>query len=144
VAGTLYKCMKKTKYCYVCKRELPTTQFRARLSRPDGLRSECKECDKQRKKQQYQKSKEQIAQYISDIKASGCICCGETTKCCLDFHHLCREDKDAAIAKMATKKLAPRRIIAEIKKCVVVCSNCHRKIHNGLISLPENKNACCR
>ena len=46
--GVLYKYMKNTKICYKCKKKLHYSQFYKNKSHPDGLRSECKECDKSR------------------------------------------------------------------------------------------------
>jgi hypothetical protein len=57
-----------------------------------------------------------------------CSECGEKNRCCLDFHHLDPSKKDKGMSqllRMGSKK----RIIEEVKKCVVVCANCHRKIH---------------
>jgi hypothetical protein len=52
----------------------------------------------------------------------------------MDFDHV-GEDKLMNIAKMAGLSWA--RIEAEIAKCEVVCSNCHRirtwqRLHNGM------------
>lgn len=60
-----------------------------------------------------------------------CKYCPENHPCCLDFHH---RDKDKVGAVSYLIRTAPRaRVIAEITKCDLVCANCHRKIHAGVI-----------
>jgi predicted HNH restriction endonuclease len=46
----------------------------------------------------------------------------------LDFHHLIPEHKDVNIAhsKRTFDKLRP-----ELDKCILLCSNCHRELHDG-------------
>ena len=68
---------------------------------------------------------------VREAKSSGCVKCGEKEQVCLDFHHL--GDKDRTIAQM--RGMGDDRVREEISKCVVVCSNCHRKIHAGIITL---------
>lgn len=67
------------------------------------------------------------------IKAErGCRDCGEKDPIVLDFHHI--EEKHPALRK---KKGARRAFIClgwdalhiEIKKCIVLCANCHRRLH---------------
>jgi hypothetical protein len=70
---------------------------------------------------------------IAIAKEGGCICCTEKELCALDFHHL--GDKDMVISQMLGMK--DERLMAEIAKCVVLCANCHRKHHNGLLELPQ-------
>lgn len=48
----------------------------------------------------------------------------------MDFHHL--EDKDGTIARMVLSG-SKSKIEAEIAKCVLICSNCHRIRHHGLV-----------
>lgn len=64
---------------------------------------------------------------IQEYKTSvGCLICGEKDPACLDFHHLNSSEKENNIAELV---LSRKRMEEEIKKCVVLCSNCHRKLH---------------
>lgn len=65
---------------------------------------------------------------------TGCYFCPEKYYACLDFHHL--RDKVDTIGNMTKQKqYTLEDVQAEIKKCIVICSNCHRKLHNGIIHL---------
>jgi len=61
--------------------------------------------------------------------ASSCLRCGESTSCCLDFHHRDPNLKVAEVAVMPRRGKSIRNIVAEIEKCDVLCANCHRKLH---------------
>ncbi len=55
----------------------------------------------------------------------------------LEFHHIDEKNKNFELSvRDLTKSWAV--IIKEIRKCVLVCANCHREIHAGLIKLPSN------
>ena len=55
----------------------------------------------------------------------GCACCGyKLSAYALDFDHIDPSTKVYDIAKMATRRLD--KIQEEIKKCQVLCANCHR------------------
>jgi transcriptional regulator of aromatic amino acid metabolism len=45
----------------------------------------------------------------------------------LDFHHVDPSGKDLNVS--AIKNTAFEKIIPELDKCILVCSNCHREIH---------------
>jgi transcription elongation factor Elf1 len=65
---------------------------------------------------------------IDEIKKTlGCIVCGENRPACLDFHHRDPKEKHKKISLMLdyTKK----RILEEVKKCDVLCKNCHAINH---------------
>jgi len=72
--------------------------------------------------------------YKSKLK---CIYCEESTPCCLDFHHKNKHSKESTIANAIHGCWSIKRIETEIKKCVVVCSNCHRKLHAGIKLTPK-------
>ena len=59
--------------------------------------------------------------------------CNETEPVCLDFHHIDPNEKDFTISQH--RSLGKEKLLAEIKKCVCLCSNCHRKVHAGIINL---------
>jgi hypothetical protein len=69
--------------------------------------------------------------FLNDYKSKiGCSFCGEDEPCCLCFHHL--KDKTESVSILVCRA-SMEKIIEEIRKCIVVCHNCHARIHAGLI-----------
>ena len=62
-----------------------------------------------------------------------CVVCGESERCCIDFHHRDPSTKYKEISQM--RHFNEEKIRAEVSKCVTLCANCHRKVHAGLIEL---------
>lgn len=58
-----------------------------------------------------------------------CVICGESRIPCLDFHHK-DGNKEDVISNLIYKHVSIIRLNSEIKKCIILCSNCHRMIHN--------------
>jgi len=57
-----------------------------------------------------------------------CKICGEDRVPCLDFHHRDFSEKDMNISRyISSWKI--ERILKEIAKCDILCSNCHRILH---------------
>lgn len=56
-----------------------------------------------------------------------CKKCGEANPVCLEFHHKIREDKYKSISQMVRENYDWNKIENEIKKCEILCSNCHKK-----------------
>ena len=70
--------------------------------------------------------------FVNDWKASrGCKYCGESEPCCLDMHH--HKQKNYGISALVYSQKPIKVIQEELEICMVVCSNCHRKIHAGLL-----------
>ncbi len=63
----------------------------------------------------------------------GCLLCNEKEPVALDLHHLDPEQKDMSPAEMVS--FNSERFKAEIRKCVVLCANCHRKVHAGILRI---------
>jgi len=62
---------------------------------------------------------------------------GQCSKClqkfdpvCYDFHHLDPKEKDVTIGE--NMLISKDRFFAEVKKCILLCSNCHRLTHKEL------------
>ena len=76
-------------------------------------------------------------QNLLKICGEKCAICGYN-KCigALEFHHLKPEEKLFSIAAHGTCHDLEADI-QEIKKCILVCSNCHREIHDNQYSLKD-------
>ena len=70
-----------------------------------------------------------------DYLGGKCAVCGYN-KCiqAMDFHHIEPEYKSFTLSGSHCRKW--KIIEEELKKCIVLCSNCHREYHAGQISLP--------
>ena len=69
-------------------------------------------------------------------KGGSCVKCGYN-KClsALDFHHINPEEKDFSLSSDGrTKSWEIMRI--ELDKCILVCANCHREIHDAQFNKP--------
>ena len=75
--------------------------------------------------------KARLRAIVAVAKRDGCKYCDECAPCCLDFHHVA--GKDFTIGAINRRGWAVERLEREIRKCTVVCSNCHRKLHAGLL-----------
>jgi len=62
-------------------------------------------------------------------KTKKCMTCGEDKFCCLVFHHNGSEEKDFTVAAAVSRGYGKKRIMAEMEKCDVLCSNCHLELH---------------
>ena len=69
-----------------------------------------------------------------EARKAGCLICGEKTECCLSFHHVNPRRGGITVAMAAQRSLAA--VMRELKGCVCLCENCHRKVHAGLVQLP--------
>lgn len=65
-----------------------------------------------------------------------CGICGYK-KCpeALDFHHLDPNQKDFSPSASTASRTV---FVEELRKCVCLCSNCHREVHSGITIIPKN------
>lgn len=65
-----------------------------------------------------------------------CAICGYN-KCidALEFHHLDAKTKISSISQMYVKIRKIEDILNEVKKCILLCSNCHKELHAGLAEI---------
>lgn len=124
------------KKCIDCKKELEKKLFPYDKSR-DRYLSVCKPCTSIRT-QDYRKSNpkkwreydnnrnEKVRSIINNWKVGGCVKCGETRVWVLDSHHTDPSKKEYAIGDICH---GPNKVILELKKCIPLCSNCHKDFH---------------
>lgn len=48
---------------------------------------------------------------------------------CLEFHHKDPSKKEVTLSRAVNNGWSIERMEKEIAKCVVLCANCHRKLH---------------
>lgn len=127
------------KECCNCKKLKKETEFGKLSKSLDGLQYKCKTCKKDydknyhssrsgsqiNKKRDSQKkrrkdNRKEINKYLKDNPCK----CGESRLPCLDFHHL--NDKKFNISSSVNRGVSLKKIFEEIKKCLVLCANCHR------------------
>lgn len=128
--------------CNRCQEDLPNEYFSVKNKRTTKLQPYCKICQNKYSAAHYKANKQNyidrkrkrvanLANILNEYKEQkGCKYCSEKTACCLDFHHL--RDKISTVSLLKSFG-ATNKMWSEIEKCDVVCSNCHRKIHAGLI-----------
>lgn len=54
----------------------------------------------------------------------------------LDFHHIHPIDKDFTVSERSQYR-SFEQLQSEIDKCILLCSNCHRELHNGFYVIDE-------
>ena len=85
----------------------------------------------QKHKLDRQKNKVIAIQY----KGSKCVHCGISyngeNASIFDFHHVDPSIKDTEVSKILNSPKLTETIKKELDKCILVCSNCHRLIHNN-------------
>ena len=90
----------------------------------------CKKCNVERVSQTRRDHKTKL------IEAFGgrCILCNYARfQGALKFHHKDPDGKDFSISHGETWSYS--KMFKETKKCILVCANCHREIHAGIIKL---------
>ena len=130
----------KEKKCSKCEIIKPLTEFRKNGKYWMG---KCKPCQYEYTKKHNEKNKDRYKKYQrKSIKMCydrgqtfmnkhralcGCQKCGEKRYWVIDYHHIDPSQKDFQVTYYKTSKLETLK--TEIKKCIPLCSNCHRDFH---------------
>ena len=129
------------KICSTCKLSKTIDAFSKNKTKKDGLNYECKDCRVIYIKQHYTENKQyykdktnnrckKLRAWLFELKTTlKCSKCEENHIACIEFHHRDQTQKDFEISKAVAKGFTKERILEEIAKCDVICSNCHRKLH---------------
>ena len=129
------------KKCSKCGIEKPdTAEFFYKHPRgANGLSSYCKECQKTyentpacikrrrgKKRTRNRKTKKRLIEHFG----GKCVTCGYDR--CLagfDFHHIDPKTKEFGISEGLHLNVGFKNLVKEAKKCMLLCSNCHRELH---------------
>lgn len=129
------------KSCSTCKIPKNYKDFTKRKSSKDGYNSQCKQCKKEYWDKYYNLNKTEYLIKTNDKKIvkrennrknlrdifinSSCKDCGNKDIRVLEFDHLPEFEKSSNICDMVSNN-SWSDIEKEIKKCEIVCANCHK------------------
>ncbi|MFF6781445.1 hypothetical protein [Streptomyces sp. NPDC012510] len=127
------------KHCTKCCTDKPLEEFPHDRSVAGARRANCKPCASSEVRKYYHESggrekqharrKALIAERYTKLDALKDVPCadcgGRFPRVCMDFDHV-RGEKIESISRMIRMSYSWENILAEIAKCEVVCSNCHR------------------
>ena len=140
--------MQQEKICPKCNELKTAEDFGESTKRSDGLQIHCRSCRKAYNKERYLKDKsfrDKVADRRNRVRNKaltlvsrykrfcGCKICGEKEPIALDLHHLDPSVKEDNPSSMIGGSI--ERLKAEVRKCVVLCANCHRKVHAGILEI---------
>lgn len=116
------------KTCCRCHEEKPADfgHFYRWDRAPDGLRPECIQCNRVYFAAWRRNKKTEIQQWLVEYKSKPCMDCGGTFPTyVMDFDHR-RGEKVKSVSALLASTLNRAKVEAEVAKCDLVCSNCHR------------------
>jgi hypothetical protein len=102
-------------------------------------------------KKYYEKNKKDVIQkinakkkihktwFVNYKKQLKCVTCGFDHPAALDFHHVERKKSNRKVHELVGDGNTKKRILEEIEKCVVLCSNCHRVHHHDEREINKHK-----
>lgn len=120
-----------SRICPKCQKSREIGDFYQRRGKPNSS-TYCKECTNTQTLDRVRELKRKCVEY----KGGQCVTCGYD-KCigALEFHHLDPISKDFTIAHLRSYSFN-KKVTTELDKCVLVCANCHREVHAGILVVP--------
>ena len=84
--------------------------------------------NKQLYKEKNIKRKKELLEFVISLKQKPCMDCGiQYPHYVMDFDHRDKKKKVASINRMIhIHRYSKKKILKEVKKCDLVCANCHR------------------
>lgn len=134
----------KLKVCCICLKHLEETKenFASRFDRKiPTFQSSCRECQRVYRKKHYLANKRKyidkakthrnlVAKWFIEEKSKlKCKNCSESRYWVLDFHHKDKTTKEKSVGSI-TRSGSKQKLLKEMKKCEILCSNCHRDFHH--------------
>lgn len=90
----------------------------------------CRSCANKYRGKQFVETKLRLV----EMMGGGCQCCGFSQHySALEFHHLDPGEKEFNL-NVTSKGWG--NLVKEVSKCILLCANCHRMIHAGVIECP--------
>jgi hypothetical protein len=129
-------------YCRTCKAWKPNGEFNYRDVSRGLLQYDCRQCAQEHRRNSYanhretarasndewtRRAVETAREYVYEyLSTHPCVDCGNNNVLVLTFDHV-RGMKKGAVSEMVSVGRSIETIKAEIRKCDVVCFNCHMR-----------------
>jgi hypothetical protein len=82
------------------------------------------------------KRRKKLREMARASKGNKCaICKYDRCQRALSFHHIDPSKKEFNLSSKGLTR-SWKKIEEEIKKCVLICANCHMEVHDGITQLP--------
>ena len=126
------------KVCPKCKERKSVKDFCKSARMKSGYQNWCKTCMSANTMERYKKDKtkfnarnvkykkRKLLKLYEYLKDKYCKDCGESNPLVLDFDHVKKGTKFKEISVMCNQGYSWEMVSVEIKKCEIVCANCHR------------------
>jgi 5-methylcytosine-specific restriction endonuclease McrA len=127
------------KQCGRCKQEKNLNSFSWKNQEKNLLQSYCRECNKKNLKCFYENNRNKFLErnktrkilirklVFEFLQTHPCVDCGEKDPIVLEFDHVNPSTKTQNISRMVIEGYSWKSIEKEIKKCQILCSNCHKR-----------------
>lgn len=88
---------------------------------------------------------EHVKQWRRNMKQKVVIAMGNKCQICnynkcndaLELHHLDPNEKEFGLGAIMAHPVKWEKIVEELKKCIMLCSNCHKEVHKGISIIPN-------
>jgi len=76
---------------------------------------------------------------IIESMGGKCNLCGyNRCNTALELHHIDPSKKEISFGSIRANPRSWEKIVEELKKCVLLCANCHREVEANLVELPKD------
>lgn len=137
-ARAIFNVLVMAKICISCGKKIPWIIIEEGIRLRITGRKFCFECSPRRHYAHPSDSWARMSYYerkalVTDKLGGKCVECGYNEFPDLfEFHHLRRSKKNRNVSKLI-RESSWAKVILEIRRCLLVCPNCHKAIHMGLI-----------
>ena len=131
--------LNEKKRCGACRQEKEQVEF---SRKGDRLQSKCKSCQRayhrfyyrnnklrfiEKNRRNKRRQRKRLRAILEETKQRPCQDCGgHFHPWVMEFDHRDGSTKEAAVADLVSKGCTDARLLTEIRKCDIVCANCHR------------------
>lgn len=135
------------KVCTICKEDKPISDYHPNKHCKFGVVGTCKLCSKIRTTKWYSENRTRRQEVANtrnrdrksdavEMFGNKCHDCGQSyPQCVYQFHHLDPTKKDVNPSKALSRGVD--KMLEELKKCVMLCANCHMIRHFGKEAINE-------